>query len=218
MTHWLWKIWQFAIGKITSQELLTDPDCAIESVKFVSTSRTSSHARDGVFNIRENSSTISSFVLLLGLISRLPTNELRVATNAKNASESITIQLRCPRISYDAQECPRNLVRTTHDFSNRGIRGQSFLGTVQNFWAEFPIDLRIARTVYGLCESVKVFTNWVRFSHESKYLSIRGNSWDSWPVWNRGISCIHFIFSSEGFVGIYLPTFKWRFPGVPIKA
>ena len=59
--------------------------------------------------------------------------------------------------------------------------------TVQNFWAEFPIDLRIARTHYGLCESVKTITNWVRFSHESKYLSIRVNSWDSGPVWNRGI-------------------------------
>ena len=45
--------------------------------------------------------------------------------------------------------------------------------TVQNFWAQFPIDLRIARTHYGLCESVKIFTNWVRLSHESKYLSIR---------------------------------------------
>ena len=59
--------------------------------------------------------------------------------------------------------------------------------TFQNFWAEFPIDLRIARTHYGLCESVKTITNWVRFSHESKYLSIRVNSWDSGPVWNRGI-------------------------------
>ena len=45
MIHLLGKIWQFAIGKITSQELLTDPDCATESAKSVSTSRTSSHAR-----------------------------------------------------------------------------------------------------------------------------------------------------------------------------
>ena len=29
--------------------------------------------------------------------------------------------------------------------------------------------------------------NWVPFSHESKYLSIRGYSWDSGPEWNRGI-------------------------------
>ena len=37
-----WKIWQLAIGKMTSQELhvLTDPDCAPESAKSVSTSRT----------------------------------------------------------------------------------------------------------------------------------------------------------------------------------
>ena len=59
--------------------------------------------------------------------------------------------------------------------------------TVQNFWAEFPIDLRIARTHYGLCESVEIFTNWARFSHESKYLSVHVNSWDSGPVWNSGI-------------------------------
>ena len=80
---WLWKIWQFAIGKITSQELLTDPDCAPVSAKSISTSRTGSHARGGVINLRENPSTISSLVLLLGLISRFPTNELRVATIAQ---------------------------------------------------------------------------------------------------------------------------------------
>ena len=67
-------------GKITSQELLTDPDCAPESAKSVLTSRTGSHDRDRVINLRENPSTISSLVLLLGLISRFPTNELRVAT------------------------------------------------------------------------------------------------------------------------------------------
>ena len=36
----------------------------------------------GVINLRENPSTISSLVLLLGLISRFPMNELRVATIA----------------------------------------------------------------------------------------------------------------------------------------
>ena len=44
------------------------------------------------------------------------------------------------------------------------------------------IDLRIARTDYGLCDSVKIFTKLVRFSHGSKYLSIRGHSWDLGPV------------------------------------
>ena len=68
------------IGKITSQVLLTDPDCVPESDKSVSTSRTSSHARDGVVTLRETPS-IFPLVLLLVLISRLPTNELRVATN-----------------------------------------------------------------------------------------------------------------------------------------
>ena len=75
-------IWQFAIGKITSQELLTDPDCAPESAKSVSISRTGSHACGGLINLREKPSTISSLVLLLGLISRFPTNELRIATIA----------------------------------------------------------------------------------------------------------------------------------------
>ena len=40
------------------------------------------YARDGVGTLRESPSTISSLVLLLVLISRLITNELRVATNA----------------------------------------------------------------------------------------------------------------------------------------
>ena len=51
--------------------------------KTVFTFRTGSHARDGVVTLRENPSTISSLVLLLVLISRFPTNELRVATNAQ---------------------------------------------------------------------------------------------------------------------------------------
>ena len=40
------------------------------------------YARDVVVTLRESPSTISSLVSLLVLISRLPTNELRVATNA----------------------------------------------------------------------------------------------------------------------------------------
>ena len=124
---WLGKIWQFAIGKITSQELLTDPDCAPESAKSVSTSRTGSHACDGVINLRGNPSTISSLVLLLGLISRFPTNELRVATNAQNVSESITIQLRCPRM-------PQEFGTTHTQFFESGNSWPNFL-TVQNFRA-----------------------------------------------------------------------------------
>ena len=53
---------------MTTQELLTDPDYAPASGKSVSTSRTSSHARDGVVTVRETISTISSLVLLLVLI------------------------------------------------------------------------------------------------------------------------------------------------------
>ena len=57
------------LAKSPARSLLTDPDCAPESAKSDSTSWTGSHARGGVINLRENSSSISSLVLLLGLIS-----------------------------------------------------------------------------------------------------------------------------------------------------
>ena len=73
------------------------------------------YARDGVVTLRESPSTISSLISLLILISRLPTNELRVATNGI-------------RIDYDSGTMSKNalgiLLRIKHDFSNRGIRGQ----------------------------------------------------------------------------------------------
>ena len=72
--------------------------------------------------------------------------------------------------------------------------------TVQIFWSEFPIGLRIARTDYRLYESVEIFANWARFSHESKYLSIRGDSWDSGPVWNRGIKQFFLHIRQEPFL------------------
>ena len=56
------------------------------------------YARDGVFTLRESPTTISSLVSLLVLISRLRMNELREQRMPKNASESITIQLHCPRM------------------------------------------------------------------------------------------------------------------------
>ena len=62
-------------------------------------------------------------ILLLGLISQFPTNELRVATNAKTMQKRPPIEI---RFSYDIQECLKNLVRITHNFSNWGIRGYSF--------------------------------------------------------------------------------------------
>ena len=40
------------------------------------------YARDGVVTLRESPFTTSSLVSLLVLISRLPTNELRVATKS----------------------------------------------------------------------------------------------------------------------------------------
>ena len=95
----------------------------------------------------------------------------------KNASDRL-------RFSYNVQECIRNLLRIQHDFSNRGIRGQVLNSSY--FWSQFPIGLRIARTDYGLYDSViiKIFANWVRLSPR---LQIFVNSWDSCPAWNRGI-------------------------------
>ena len=86
--------------------LLTDPDCTLESAKSVLTSRTGSHARSGVINLRENPSTISSLVLLLGLISGFPTNELRVATIAQKRLridyESVTMSKNALGIRYES--------------------------------------------------------------------------------------------------------------------
>ena len=79
---------------------MTDPDCAPESAKSVSTSRTGSNARGGVINLREDPSTISSLVLLLGLISRFPANELRVAIIAQKRL----------RIDYDSVTMSKNAV------------------------------------------------------------------------------------------------------------
>ena len=89
------------------QELLTDPDCAREPAKSVSTSRTGSHARGGVINLMKNPSSISSLVLLLGLISRFPTNELRVACIARkrlrNDYDSVTMSKNALGIRYESR-------------------------------------------------------------------------------------------------------------------
>ena len=166
LTLWLGKIWQFAIGKITSQELLADPNCATQSAKSVSTSRTGSHAREGVIHLRENLSTISSLVLLLGLISQFPTNELKVATNAQKRL----------RINYDSVTMSKNALGIWHK-SRTIFRIGEFVAKVLNSSKLLRrIPDRPTNCKNGLCESVKIFTNWVRFSHESKYLLIRGNS------------------------------------------
>ena len=71
----------------------------------------------------------------------------------------------------------KNSIRIKHDFSNRGIRGQSF----KQFKTIEP------NSRYGLCDSVKFFTNWVHFSRESIYLSIRRIR-DQWGIWVLAIS------------------------------
>ena len=59
------------------------------------------HERDGVINLRGNPFTTSSLVLLLGLISRFPTNELRVARNAQKRLQ----------IDYDSVTMSKNALR-----------------------------------------------------------------------------------------------------------
>ena len=58
------------------------------------------YARKGVVTLRESPSTISSLVLLLVLISGLPTNELRLATT--NALERIRIYYNSVTMSKNA--------------------------------------------------------------------------------------------------------------------
>ena len=65
------------------------------------------YARDGVVTLRESPSTIFSLVSLLVLISRLPTNELRVATNAE---ERI-------RIDYDSLTMSKNALGIYYESS-----------------------------------------------------------------------------------------------------
>ena len=65
------------------------------------------YARDGVVTLRESPFTISSLVLLLVLISQLPTNELRVATNAQ---ERI-------RIDYESATMSKNVLGICYESS-----------------------------------------------------------------------------------------------------
>ena len=64
------------------------------------------YARDGEVTLRKSPSTISSLVSLLVLISRLPTNELRVATNAQERIQidydSVTMSKNALGICYES--------------------------------------------------------------------------------------------------------------------
>ena len=100
---------------------MADPDCIPESAKSVSTSGTGSHARGGVINLRENPSSISSLVLLLGLISQFPTNELRVATIAPKRL----------RIDYDSDTMSKNALGIRYE-SRTIFRIGEFVAKVLN--------------------------------------------------------------------------------------
>ena len=115
--------------QITSQELLTDPDCAPESAKSVSTSRTCSHAHDGVVTLSENPSPISSLVLLLGLISPFPTNELRVA---KSAQKHLRIGYESVMMSKNAfgTWCKSRTIFRIGEFMAKVLNSSKFLGLI----------------------------------------------------------------------------------------
>ena len=89
----------------------------------------------------------------------MPPNRLRFSYNVQ---ESVPMSKNALGIWYE----PRTMFRIG-EFVAKVLNSSKVL-------SQIPIDIRIARTVYGLCESVKIFTNWVQFSHEPKYLSIRG--------------------------------------------
>ena len=72
--------------KITSQELLTDPNYAPESAKSVSTSRTGSHACDRVVTLRENLSTISSLFVCLFVALRPKSKAMVIAGRSVHLS------------------------------------------------------------------------------------------------------------------------------------
>ena len=75
----------------------------------------------GVINLRENPSTSSSLVLLLGLISRFPTNELSVATNAQKRL----------RIDYDSVTMSKNALGIWYE-SRTILRIGEFVAKVLN--------------------------------------------------------------------------------------
>ena len=75
----------------------------------------------GVINLRENPSSISSMVLLLGLISRFSTNEQRVATNAPKRL----------RIDYDSVMMSKNALGIRYE-SRTMFRIREFVAKVLN--------------------------------------------------------------------------------------
>ena len=64
----------------------------------------------------------------------------------------------------------KNALRICYELDT-GFLNREFVAeitwTVQNFGSEFPIGLRIVRSNYELQDSVKNFTNWLRFRYES---------------------------------------------------
>ena len=143
---------------------------------------TCSHAHDGIVNIRENFSTISSFFLLLVLISQFPTNELRVATNASKRLrieyDSVTMSKNALGIWYESRT-----IFQIGEFVVKVLNCSKLLSRIPDRPTNCKNWLRTMRISWDLHE----------LSTIQQRLQIFVNSWDSGLVWNRGIS--HFLLS-----------------------
>ena len=142
-------------------------ECAPESAKFVSTSRTGSNVCTWWGSYSKGKSFYYLFHGFIACLNIPITHEW-----VESSYECLRTHPNRLRFSYNVQECIRNLLRIKHDFSNRGIRGQVLNSSF--FLSQIPIGLQIARTDYGLYVSVKIFPNWVRLSPR---IQIFVNSW-----------------------------------------
>ena len=116
-----------------------------------------------------NPSTIFSLVLLLGLISRFPTNELRVATNAPKR----------PRIDYDSVTMSKNALGIWYE-SRTIFRIGEFVAKVLNRILDRPTNCK------NSLQTVRISQDLHELSTIQPRIQIFVNSWDSGPVWNRG--------------------------------
>ena len=98
---------------------MTDPDCAPESAKFVSTSRTGSNVCAWWGSYSKGKSFNYLFLGFIACLNIPITNEW-----VESSYECLRMHPNRLRFRYNVQECIRNLLRIKHDFSNRGIRGQ----------------------------------------------------------------------------------------------
>ena len=98
----------------------------------------------GVINLRENPSSISSLVLLLGLISRFPTNELRVASNAPKHLridyDSVTMSKNALGIWYESR-----MIFRTGEFVAKVLKSSKLLRRIPDRPTNCKNSLRTVR-------------------------------------------------------------------------